>query len=133
MAHDVVQESMIVVAKKVIFLSQPSAFPSWVYRIVQHKTVDFFRKHQRHAYQADTLEWCAQPDPDIAAFESSRNASAVLSQLDVPAYQLVFLYYFEQLSLAQISDILGVPEGTLKSRLYNIRQHIRCQQGEYNE
>ncbi len=48
-----------------------------------------------------------------------------INKLSVPKRQVVALYYFKDLQISDISEILKIPEGTVKSRLSQAREQIR--------
>lgn len=50
---------------------------------------------------------------------------AQLQELPPPHRVVLEMHYLEELSLAQIAEALGIPRGTVKSRLYNARKQLR--------
>ena len=49
----------------------------------------------------------------------------LLEKLDVRKRAVLTLYYIEQLSVSEISSVLGIPKGTVKSRLHKARQELK--------
>lgn len=59
---------------------------------------------------------------------SAEDVAAVhqgLEQLPLPQRETLTLYFLEDLSIAQIAEVTGVPEGTVKSRLFHARRALR--------
>lgn len=48
-----------------------------------------------------------------------------ISRLDIKSRQVISLYYFKDFSTKELSELLDIPEGTVKSRLFKAREEIR--------
>jgi RNA polymerase sigma-70 factor (ECF subfamily) len=73
------------------------------------------------------LELEKQPSPEDAAIQNEKEAALwqSLNRLDERHRIVVILRYFHELSIAEISDILAVNEGTIHSRLHTAREKLR--------
>ena len=60
---------------------------------------------------------------DAAALDQA--LEQVLSELPAPLHQLFSLHYQEELTIPQVAEIIGIPEGTVKSRLHKTMNIIR--------
>ena len=60
---------------------------------------------------------------DAAALDNA--LAQVLSELPPPLHQLFSLHYQEELTIPQVAEIVGIPEGTVKSRLHKTMNIIR--------
>lgn len=125
-AWDTLQEAWIGISRGLARLTDPVAFPAWAYRIVSNKCRDFVR-HERTRRDAAELysEWLHGQTPDAAAVEQHSSLKEALEQLPGPDRALLSLRYEEQFDTAEIAGILGIAEGTVKSRLYYARQRLR--------
>lgn len=65
------------------------------------------------------------PDAEICARSDHETLRAVVADLSPLLREATVLRYFEDLSIPEIAEILGVPEGTVKFRLHAARQKIR--------
>lgn len=79
------------------------------------------------AYESeDGMEYLASEEltPEELVWEKERNEGVwkAVRKLPEKLRVVILLYYMEDLSLAQISEITGVPTGTVKSRLYQARK-----------
>ena len=61
----------------------------------------------------------------VAAVRSDTGVTDLLEQLDVAKKAILRLRYFEELSIAEISAVLKIPPGTVKSRLHAARNDMR--------
>lgn len=134
-AADLTQETWISIVRGIGRLADPSAFPTWAYRIVTNKCRDWLR---RRRIERSILDESAQQAFDHAASRAaagSMEGEAVekaLSSLDADDRTMVRLYYFEELTVSQVADIFGIPAGTVKSRLHRCRETLRKQLEETN-
>ena len=126
-AWDALQESWIGISRNLRRLADASAFPGWAYRIVSNKCRDWIRREarRRKATQAYAEEsWSSHPPAPVGGGRVDRLREA-LAQLSGPDRAMLSLRYEEGFDTAEISEILCIPTGTVKSRLYHARQRLR--------
>jgi len=104
----------------------PAAFPAWIRRIVVNRAIDHMRSRKRLIL----LEPAAMPEGDAAlpSPEVDVEARALWEELKVlepDQRQVIVLRYLADLSLQEIADQVGIPLGTVKSRLYRALAHLR--------
>lgn len=117
---DAMQEAVLKAYRGVGKLREPAFFRTWLFRILIHECRQLHRKHKRVS-PADKL-----PEPEAAPFQPDLDLDVrdAVERLREPLRTLVRLHYFADLPLADISDMTGVPEGTLKSRLHRARRAL---------
>ena len=126
-AWDVSQETWSVISRKIRSLEDAVAFPAWAYQITSNKSRDWVRKQQRrrradktyaqHQQQSDT-----QQETVRQGYASLKEALAQLSGQD---RSILSLRYEEGFNTAEIAEILAIPLGTVKSRLFYARERLR--------
>jgi len=134
-AGDIVQETWIAVIKGLSKLDDAEAFGKWVFRIMTNKCSDWGRKQQRDRRLKDRLTQ-DKDQSENAPTASNQRFDSVQQAMDIlPAEQrsLLALYYIEEFSVAEIADIVGVPQGTVKSRLFHARNRLRRLLEETND
>jgi RNA polymerase sigma-70 factor, ECF subfamily len=123
-AWDALQEAWIGISRGLRRLAEPAAFPGWAYQIVSHKCRDWLRRQRRQRqideiYRAEAQESCEAPGEQYGSLREA------LAQLSGPDRALVSLRYEDGFSTAEIAAILGVPQGTVKSRLFYARKRLK--------
>ena len=122
LAEDAVQEGFLAVWKSARTFDPSRAQPStWILTLVHRRCVDLVRRQQRR--RAEPLEGIPEPAEDSTelraevAFERERLAMA-LAQLSDGQRELLELAYFGGLTQSQLAERLGLPLGTIKSRMF---------------
>lgn len=123
-AEDVLQEIYLTAYLKYGQLKDSAAFKSWILRIAQNCCNDYFRRKYRNSeISIDTLPEsalvCGRQGPSL------RHAVAeAMAQLDFQDRQILSLYFWQELPQAQIASQLGIPLGTVKSRLHHAKRRF---------
>lgn len=111
-------------------LSDPDALVPWVRRIMTRLFLDGRRQHRRRREcDLETATLPSTPPPTI----DDLNVRRALSKLDRRDQALLALYYWFGFDVAECAAELGVPEGTVKSRLWAARGRLRRDLEEGNE
>lgn len=120
-ARDVTQDSLISISKGLTRLSDPASFPKWSFRIVERRCVDWLRKTIREREFVRTQE--ALPEiPVEDGIEDKLSVEQLLAKLDPALATTLRLYYLESLTILEIAEVIEVPAGTVKSRLFYARK-----------
>lgn len=121
-AQDVMQEAALTMARDIRKLKDPARFSAWACTIVRRRTADHIHKAvRRRAVEADMPAIDAAPGPE-AAF-SLKQALAQLPETDRLMLKLAYLDGFRG---PEIAAALGIPVGTVKSRLFNARRALKA-------
>ena len=126
-AAEVMQESYLAMIRSISKLDDPAKFPAWSYRIASNKAADHVRKKLRH--RTVPLE---EPEQIVAKppAQESDGLTALLGKLSVEHRTVVSLRYGEDMPLETIAETLGIPLGTVKSRLHYALDFLRKQNHE---
>jgi RNA polymerase sigma-70 factor (ECF subfamily) len=115
-AEDVLQETLLRIARKIQWLNEPAFFETWAYRIASHEV---FRMAKRSGAAAATESL----EIDVAAPEAEPprltwdELSRLTCDLSPGCRAVLVLHYGEDRPLQEVAEILDVPLGTVKSRL----------------
>jgi RNA polymerase sigma-70 factor (ECF subfamily) len=138
-AEDLVQETFLQIHLSAKSFDPKRAFRPWLYTIAANKARDYLRSHSRRRMQSlDT----AQDDDDrmtlagyiggeeLPADEQAINrerieqVQAVIDRMPDHLRTILVLGHFQKLPYAEISEVLDIPVGTVKSRLHAAVKHF---------
>lgn len=118
LADDVVQETLIAIVRKIAWLSDPSLFRAWAFRIASRNAFRHLRRRRIH----EPLEEMAAEVPEADPWQRER-LLASLERLSPASRAVVTLHYLEEMPLSEVAAILDLSLGTVKSRLsYGLSQ-----------
>ncbi len=120
-AWDLTQETWLDVVRGLARLNDPARFGNWAYRIVSHKAYDWLRRHGEES----PPDLAPQDTPALLSGQQDHHVQDVLRRLPASAQVVLNLYYLEGFSVAETAGILGLPAGTVKSRLHTVRIDFR--------
>lgn len=124
-AEDVLQESFFAAFRQFPSLKSEDSFQAWLLGIARYKCNDYFRK------KAKLWEI---PIDDVSesrlcyggcGISETHAAMEALNKLGDREKQILYLYFWEELPQADIAARLGIPLGTVKSRLHTAKQRFR--------
>ena len=119
-AWDITQDSWLGIIKGLRKLHDPANFKAWAYRITTNKSVDWIKKSK--AIKRISIEEIQEPQQQE---KKDIGVKELLQKLDMKKRVVLSLYYFEQLSVPEVSAALNIPQGTVKSRLANARKELK--------
>ena len=102
-------------------------FSTWLYRIVWRQCVDRARRRRPLSLEEGIVASDQSSDP-ATRFESVETRDEVeqaLRRLSVPYRTVLTLFYMEDLPIKEIADIVGLPQGTVKTHLHRARKELR--------
>ncbi len=126
-ALDVAQETFLTVFRKADRYKAEATFSTWLYRVAMNACYDYLRRTKRR--QADPFPEGLDPSDPRAAdpLESAEirpDIEAALHRIPEEFRSAVVLVDLQGLSIDQTADILGVPSGTVKSRVFRGRRQL---------
>jgi RNA polymerase sigma-70 factor (ECF subfamily) len=119
LADDVVQETLIAIVRKLTWLSDPSLFRAWAYRIASRQAFRALKKQRISEPLEDTHAVLAE----VADPWQRERLLASLGRLSPGSRAVVTLHYLEEMPLSEVAAVLELNLGTVKSRLsYGLAQ-----------
>ena len=137
-AVDVAQETFVKAYSKLRSFDSASAFYTWLYRIAINTAIDFLRR--RKSRPADSLDdekytetgfepvskdLSSDPEMMLTRGEQMQALRTAIQSLSEKLRSVVVLHDVEGLSQEEVAEILGVPVGTVKSRVSRARAELR--------
>ena len=132
-ANEITQETFISALRSLSSYQEQRSFKAWLYTITLNQSRSHLRKRKTLERLKATLnslfrvETQKQVLPEESLMQNEKEVEVwmALNQLDDPFRTVVILRYFHELSIAEISEVLSVNEGTIHSRLHTARARLR--------
>lgn len=127
-ARDLSQTVFVKAWEKLSSFHRENRLFSWLYRIAIHETLNF-KRGRGPAETLDEREPSAEPGPE-ERYERNEEIAGVqtaLLQLRNEDRELIVLRHFLSMSHVEMSDLLHVPEKTVKSRLHTARLRLEAE------
>jgi RNA polymerase sigma-70 factor (ECF subfamily) len=129
-AEEIIQETMTIIWTKADYYDPKVASPStWIYTIARNKKIDILRKSRKAILEdIETAVLPAVEPKTEENIEHDQKFDLIAQQLDsLPKDQLDLLKmnFFEEKSHGEISELTGIPLGTVKSRIRLALEKIR--------
>jgi RNA polymerase sigma-70 factor (ECF subfamily) len=121
LAEDVLQETMIVVWKRAKTFKGSSKVSTWILGIARNLAFNLLRKEKR----GDRLpeEKAAERNP-AKQIETAVQVERALQTLPDHHREVMHLVFYEDMNLREAAEVLGIPEGTVKSRMHHARKAL---------
>ena len=139
-AEDIAQEAFIRAYVNIKSFNQELKFSTWLFRIATNLCIDRIRKKKPDYYLdaevsgTDGLTMYSQlssnsplPENELESLELQETVQKEILKLPEKYRSVIVLKYMEELSLNEISEILDMPLGTVKTRIHRGREALRQQ------
>lgn len=124
-ADDVSQDVWLAVLRGLPRLRTPDRFVPWLFTIARRAVLNQLRATYAEPIPADVVPDTAAEDPADAALDRAVLVRW-LSALPLPEREVLVLFHLGDLSLDECAEVLGIPVGTVKSRLFRARRAVRA-------
>ena len=134
-AEDVFQETLVQGWLDIASVRHPERLRSWLLQVARNRCRDHFKSADRRACATDERELEGYVNRYGRAAPFERVTAAVdqaVRELSPKERKVVQLFYQEGLTIAEISARTRAPTGTVKSRLFTARHHLRRSLGVTN-
>ena len=144
-AEDMLQDVFAKAYRSLPKFKGQSSFYTWMYRIAINRTINFLKKRKKkQALSLDNVEGGIERDPayvelssrssplrDAKISELQEKLNEALQTLSEKHRTVVVLHDIQGVPHQEISEMVGVSEGTLRSRLFYARQHLQRELADF--
>lgn len=139
--QDVVQDSFMKAFRSISKLDNPSSFLPWMKRVATNTAKDWLKKKKPILFSSmypddgdgneqepefEDVDLTQQPEEALDAKTKKQLLWEIINDLSEEQRLVVSMFYFQEMSVADIAENLGVSQGTVKSRLNYARKKIEC-------
>jgi RNA polymerase sigma-70 factor (ECF subfamily) len=138
-ANDLLQDVFLRLYRFAERIDSQRPLEPWLYRMTTNLSYTWVKRNRRWFRPLeDLVDWFSSGDEDhpLAVVEQRddwKQVQKAVSRLPLPQRIVVVLYYLNDLSLQEISEILDIPVGTVKSRLHYGRNMLKKNLGLHKE
>lgn len=138
-AKDIMQETFLQVHQSICNLQSPEAFPLWLNRIVYSKFHRILSKRREAALEQEQLDYHvdqsekAKKANDAYLLDDKEIIRRMIDNLSEKQREAIQYMYYEQYTTSEIAQKLGLPEGTVKSRIFEAKKALMKQIREFEK
>ncbi|WP_421385371.1 sigma-70 family RNA polymerase sigma factor [Bacillus salacetis] len=131
LADDLTQEIFIKVFHKLDTFAGQSSLLTWIWRIAANHCKDYLKSwYKRKVFTRDesTFNYMVSStsvEKEIIQSEEDRELETAVMNLPLKYREIIYLYYYEELPIKEIAQLLNVKENTVKTRLRRAKQLIK--------
>ena len=138
-AEDLVQETFVKAFGALPTFDEQFAFSTWLFKIASNNCIDYLRKKKLKTFSIDkpseskegeikqSFEDEKSPDPEVCAIEKEKKSLIEVAIESLPAKyrDAIILRHKEDKSYEEIAEILELPIGTVKARIFRAREKLK--------
>ncbi len=137
-SKDLAQDSWNVIIKRIEDLKEPNSFGSWALTIVNRKAIDWLRQHKKNEeklyayyenshinYDTEINNNHIEDGNNNITDDTAKIVLNIIKKLPKNQQIILTLFYVEEYSILEISNILTISKGTVKSRLFYAREKLK--------
>ncbi len=136
-AEDITQETFLQVYRKLAKLKDPSQFPGWLYVIANRRCLAWLRKKRVQTQSLEEIDTAmterssysrhvAAAQAESAAETKRELVKNLLAKLKESDRTILTLYYFGEMTYAEISEFLGISVNTVATRIHRARERLKA-------
>jgi RNA polymerase sigma factor (sigma-70 family) len=130
-AEEIAQDSFLKAYRSLKGFRMKSSFATWLYRIVYNTSISYIRSKKRRVlsledFPADAADFTWDNTNGEEAYKEYRNSlvNFALQKISEEERGLISLYYYEEMSTEEISDVTGISKSNIKVKLFRARQKM---------
>ena len=129
-AEEAAQEAFIAAWKGLPRFRGDSRFSTWLYQLTTHAAIDLMRREKKYQNSADIedtvlVDAAESPQETMEKQETVDMVQAAMQTLSPKAREILLLRYQAELGYEEIGAVLGLPSGTVKSRINRAKAQLK--------
>ncbi len=127
-AWQVLQDTWVKVLSGIKKLREPKKLPSWLYKIARNTALGHLRKKykRRALFEPDVNVQNIKDTGNNITFDDAQQVHFGLGKISLAHREALTLFFLQDLAVEEIAEVLQIPPGTVKSRLYHAKKALRA-------
>jgi RNA polymerase sigma-70 factor (ECF subfamily) len=127
-AEELMNEVFLEVWRNAARFEGASAPGTWILSIAHHRAISRLRKRREQAWDEDAARALQDEgdDPEVAAQKADKGEvlRLCIDKLSAEHKAVIDLVYYHELSVSEVSEVLKIPENTVKTRMFYARKRL---------
>ncbi|NWF69091.1 MAG: RNA polymerase sigma factor [Chloroflexi bacterium] len=126
-AEEVLQDTMMAAWREAHNFRHESSIRTWLFVIARNRATNLQRKHRPTLTLLDEALSGGDTGPleKVEKLEAQDKVRAALHHLPAPQREVLLLVFYQQMTPTEVAQVLGISDGTVKSRLYRAKEMLR--------
>lgn len=137
-SSDLVQETFMKAFVSLASFNPQYRFSTWLYKIAANCAIDYLRKKKRDTvsldepvktkdeeFEVEIPDWSKNPEAEWVAKEKALSIEEAIQSLPKQFREVIIYRHSEDKSYEEISEILKIPVGTVKARIFRARELLK--------
>ncbi len=125
-AMDATQSTFVKAYENLHTFDTSRKFFSWIYRILLNESLNILKSRRRFDPLGDAIPVTTKnPEERLGEEETGRRVQSALMDLKTDHRIVILLKHYQGMSYREMSEVVGVPEKTVKSRLFSARRLLK--------
>ncbi len=134
--EDIVQEIFIKIFRGLPGFRGGSRLSTWIYRIARNEAINSKAKRNVETVPFDTVDLTGpkdeRPDRILSRREKNNRLRELVSRLDQRYREVIELRYLAERSYSEISEIMGIPVGSVKTYIHRARKELKSMMSSFD-
>jgi RNA polymerase sigma-70 factor (ECF subfamily) len=125
-AMDATQGAFVKAYENLSTFDTSRKFFSWIYRILLNESLNILKSRRRFDALPETIPVVGKgPDEQYGEEETGHQVHSALMDMKTDHRIVIVMKHYQGLSYREMSDVVGIPEKTIKSRLFSARRELK--------
>lgn len=125
-AEDIVQDTFLTYYAKFEQFEERASLKTYLTRITINKCKDYLKSWRYRKFSLTNQFFGTKQDRAYAIEQSERiDIAKAVMEMPIQLREVIIHYYYEELSVLEVADLLGIPDNTVKTRLRKARQVLK--------
>ncbi len=124
-SEDIAQDIMIKIFNNLHLYNLRNSFNTWFYSIARNHCIDYLRKKRYETKEFKENEYYSEANDKLLSNEINTGLNIFIKSLEEEDQEIIFLFFYEEMTYKEISVLINKPVGTLKYKIFEIKKNLK--------